>query len=130
MMIIVSQPLPTVTLTLAAIALLVTYYIYLWRGDETEKVIYTHDGNVTIIDDDLPKGFITFHINDMAQIMVKIKTGGYQPNRMGYTHSIATGAELIIHFINGDVVRLGSNTYGGQLKMMRKFLLEKFDSYI
>jgi hypothetical protein len=130
MMIIVTQAWPIVLLTLAVTAMLVTYYIYLWRGDETEKIIYLPDGSVTLIDDDLYKGFITFHINDMTQIMVNVKSGSYQANRMGNRHAIATGAELVIHFANGNSITLGSSTYGGQLKLMRKFLLEKYHSHI
>lgn len=103
------------------------YYIYLWRGGNREKIIYKTDGNVTIIDHDLYGGQISFHIREIAKMEVNTKAQRHATG-IGSSQMMSGTAQLVISFVNGSRIYLGSATYGGQLRMMKNFLWAKYDT--
>lgn len=106
---------------------LVGFYVYLWKGSDRIILKKKEGGMVEIFDNDLDTGKISFFIKDMEDLKVWSDVKGVGVGIFGNRVNAVNKAQLHISFSDLKVISFGSNTYGGQLKMIKKYLIEEYN---
>ncbi len=118
-----SEPITQVILSIVTV-LLIVVYIKLWQGKSIVILEYDNNELVTIYDNDLIDGKITFNLKNLNTLDVKSETSTHQTGMFGNKSNYTSAALLHITFDNGGNIAFGSNTYGGQLRMIKKYLMD------
>ncbi len=107
-------------------ALLIVFYIILWIGKDRVILKKRHDGWVEIFDKDLKTGDACFSLKDMEDLQILSKIKEVSVGNLGARSNTVNAAQLHITFNDGNKISFGSNTYGGQLKQIKKYLTEEY----
>lgn len=107
-------------------AMLIVFYIILWIGKDRVILKKKHDGWVEIFDKDLKTGNASFSLKDMDDLQILSKIKEVSVGNLGARANTVNAAQLHITFNDGNKISFGSNTYGGQLKQVKKYLIREF----